>query len=116
MKRLFITLLIIMLSSPAAFAGDKITTYCWKRYKLPAKITAKSPEGKTRTGKKYVIVWKLKSKSKGFYGISKHGIISYGRKIRKNKTVTSYLIYSPYDNVPDNVVKVYHKIRKEGRK
>ena len=60
-----------------------------------------------RANKSVVYVEVIKSKSCGKYGRTKEGYrIAYNKKVRKNKKVTSYCIYNPYNNYCDDVVAV----------
>ena len=58
-----------------------------------------------RKGKKYIVVEKFISYSSGKdYGYSKEGYyIKYNKKVKKDKKVISYCIYSPYNNYCDGV-------------
>lgn len=58
-----------------------------------------------RTGKAVVQI--IKSRSTGKQGITEDGsIIPYNRYTKPGKTVTSYLVYNPENNAPDDVTAV----------
>lgn len=114
MKRAIIILAIIALAftattAPASAATtDKglVKAYCMKKYhKTPKYVKEGSAHVKHHKGK--MIVEIVKTKSCGKYGKTKDGYkIKYNKTVKKGKTVTSYLIYNPRNNAPDDVVAV----------
>ena len=60
-----------------------------------------------RKKKHIVYVSIIKSKSHGKYGLTEKGeYIQYNKKVRKGKTVKSFLIYNPESTSYDNIVAV----------
>lgn len=95
------------------------TTYILRHY--PGYKVRFVPEGKpnimklrTRKGKRIVYVEVLKSNAKGnlqgkrrSWGITTKGsYITYNRRVKKEKRVTSYCIWNPNSNYTDDVVAV----------
>lgn len=95
------------------------TTYISRHY--PGYKVRFVPEGKpntmklrTRKGKRIVYVEILKSRAKGSlkgkrrsWGITTKGsYITYNRRVKKGKRVTSYCIWNPNTNYTDDVVAV----------
>lgn len=95
------------------------TTYISRHY--PGYKVRFVPEGKpnmiklrTRKGKRIVYVEVLKSNAKGnlqgkrrSWGITTKGsYITYNRRVKKEKRVTSYCIWNPNSNYTDDVVAV----------
>lgn len=95
------------------------TTYISRHY--PGYKVRFVPEGKpntmklrTRKGKRVVYVEVLKSRAKGnlkgkrrSWGITAKGsYITYNRRVKKGKRVTSYCIWNPNSNYTDDVVAV----------
>lgn len=85
-----------------------VRQYCEKHYDGMKVRFLKNPSYKTITTRKgTVIVEIIKSKSRGRYGYTRDGsYIRYNKKVKKNKTVTSYLIYNPDNNAEDDIVAV----------
>lgn len=95
------------------------TTYISRHY--PGYKVRFVPEGKpnmiklrTRKGKRIVYVEVLKSNARGnlqgkrrIWGITTKGsYITYNRRVKKGKRVTSYCIWNPNSNYTDDVVAV----------
>ena len=95
------------------------TTYISRHY--PGYKVRFVPEGKpnmmklrTRKGKRIVYVEVLKSNAKGnlqgkrrSWGITTKGsYITYNRRVKKGRRVTSYCIWNPNNNYTDDVVAV----------
>ena len=83
-----------------------VREYCTKHYATrDIKYTNNKPYKKS---KKYVFVEKVKSISDGGkHGHTKDGYyITYNKKVKKGKRVTSYLIYNPKTNYTDDIVAV----------
>lgn len=95
------------------------TTYISRHY--PGYKVRFVPEGKpnmiklrTRKGKRIVYVEVLKSNARGnlqgkrrSWGITTKGsYITYNRRVKKGKRVTSYCIWNPNSNYTDDVVEV----------
>ena len=60
-----------------------------------------------RMKKHIVYVSIIKSKSQGKYGLTtKGGYIRYNKKVKRGKTVKSFLIYNPESTSYDNIVAV----------
>lgn len=62
-----------------------------------------------RKGKNIVYIEKCISKSSGKdygYTIKGHYHIGYNKRVKKNKTVISYIIWSPYNNACDGIAAV----------
>lgn len=123
MKKTTIIIIMVMVALTAtatpvnAATTDKglVKNYCMKKYKkAPRYVREGSNEVYRHKGKMIVEIITSKSLG-GKTGKTKHGYtIRYNTKVKKGKTVTSYLIYSPKSNATDDVVAVVDnkKIRK----
>ena len=92
-----------------------VKTFCRKHYGNKKIKYVKNPSYKRLTHRKgKILVEIVKSKSCGRYGYDKDGgYIRYNKRVKKGKTVTSYLIYNPKNNAIDDIVAVVdnNKIR-----
>lgn len=106
---LFFFFAIVVISSPATAAKNDlkiIKTLCKNK---PFKVVSHKDYKKIahRKNKPYIIVIKIVSRSKGNYGFTKEGYyISYNKRVKVGKKVTSYLIYNPKNNSHDDVLWV----------
>lgn len=85
-----------------------VKLYCMEHFGNTEIKYVKNPSYKRITHRKgTALVEIIKSKSKGRYGVTRDGCrIKYNKRVKKGKKVTSYLIYSPYNNYCDDVVAV----------
>ena len=119
MKKIILTIAFIVLVSicPVAVSAKSnwsiVKTLC-KPYKKPIKLVS-GHNKKTdriilhRKNKKYIIVEKTISISTGKdfgYEIDGHYHIAYNKRVKKNKKVISYIIYSPFSNECDEILYV----------
>lgn len=82
--------------------------YCKKHYKnYKVKIVNEYKVPKYRKSKRIIYVERVKSISRGKYGITKDGYyIGYNKPVKKNKRHVVYLVYNPKSNYTDDVVAV----------
>ena len=116
MKRVITIILagIIAITATAAPASagttDKgiVKAYCMREYHKPPKyVKAGSKAILHRTGKKYIVVEVIQTRSKGKWGKTKDGYrVSYNKRVKKGKKVTVYAIYNPGNNAEDDVIAV----------
>lgn len=89
--------------------------YCKKHYKNhKIKIVNENKVPKYRKGNKTIYIERVKTTSKGKYGITKDGYkIRYNKPVKKNKKHVVYLIYNPTTNYTDDIIAVIsnNKIR-----
>lgn len=119
MKKIILTIAFIILVSicPVSISAKSnwniVKTLC-KPYKKPIKLVSKHNK-KTdriilhRKNKKYIVVEKTISISTGKdfgYEIDGHYRIAYNKRVKKNKKVISYIIYSPTSNECDEILYV----------
>ena len=122
MKKLVITALTIVTlatATPAApaqaqsvgkaFAKEYAATIYGSAYKVKVVKEENLTNKMLRQRKKKHIVYVsvIKSRSQGKYGLTAKGeYILYNKKVRKGKTVKSFLIYNPESTSYDNIVAV----------
>lgn len=122
MKKLVITALTIVTLATAtpvvpaqaqsvgkAFAKEYAATIYGSAYKVKVVKEENLTNKMLRQRKKKHIVYVsiVKSKSHGKYGLTEKGeYIQYNKKVRKGKTVKSFLIYNPESTSYDNIVAV----------
>lgn len=104
------SLLICPIYGKANADRQLVAKFCKENYKgYKVKYHKKLPFDAlvSRKGKNQVIVEVIKSKSRGKYGLTTQGyFLKYNKKVKKGKSVTSYLIYNPDTNTADDVIAV----------
>lgn len=82
--------------------------YCKKHYRnYRVKIVNEYKVPKYRKSNRVVYVERVKTISKGKYGVTKDGYkIRYNKPVKKNKRHVVYLVYNPKTNYIDDVVAV----------
>lgn len=82
--------------------------YCKKHYRnYKVKIVNEYRVPKYRKSNRVVYVERVKTISRGKYGITKDGYhIRYNKPVKKNKRHVVYLVYNPKTNYIDDVVAV----------
>lgn len=106
------TMAVIAVSTAApvsAATTDKglVKAYCVKCFqKSPIYVKSGSAAIENHQGKMIVEVVKSKSLG-GKYGKTKDGYrVKYTKRVKRGKTITSYLIYDPRTNNPDDIAAV----------
>lgn len=96
-------------STGKAFAKQYASTIYGDAYKVKVVKEENLTNKMLRQRKKKHIVYVsvIKSRSQGKYGLTAKGeYILYNKKVRKGKTVKSFLIYNPESTSYDNIVAV----------
>lgn len=123
MKRIVILILaVLLLTSPFAVYAkgnttpktDKqiVTQLCKKHKKQIRYVNGNNRRVADRIilhrkGKRYIVVEKVITTSKGSYGLDKYGYrTAYNKYVKKGTKVTSYIIYDPRSNEPDEILYV----------
>jgi len=118
-KTLFIAIVMLIcfiypVSASASTKDCKIVNKLCKQYNRPIKLISGHSKKNSyiishRKGKKYILVERVLSRSTGKdFGYELDGgyHIAYNKKVKKDKLVTSYIIYDFNSNEPDEILYV----------
>ena len=109
-----LTCFICPVSASASTKDCKIVKKLCKQYNRPIKLISEHSKKNSyiishRKGKKYILVERVLSRSTGKdFGYELDGgyHIAYNKKVKKDKLVTSYIIYDFNSNEPDEILYV----------